>query len=145
MKITDEMVERAAREYHECGNGAGSFDRMAEYVQARLLFRIRAALEAALTRPCTCREDVVCGACMSGPTDPATAQSTPPADDVRLEYTIVAESSNGALTQLADYTTVVREHLKADLELYHLEETRAKGSPERIFIGERPIPKWVRS
>lgn len=63
----------------------------------------------------------------------------------RLEYTIVAESSNGALSQLADYTTVVREHLVADLEQYRAEEAQAKGSPERIFIAERPIPKWVRS
>ncbi|MDF2047099.1 hypothetical protein P2P98_13105 [Microbacterium sp. Kw_RZR3] len=66
-------------------------------------------------------------------------------DAARMEYTIAAESENGAITQLADYTTVVREHLNADLELYRIEEARAKGNPDRIFIAERPVPKWVRS
>lgn len=46
LPVTDTQVERAARKYHELGNGSGSFDRMADHYRATLLFRIRAALEA---------------------------------------------------------------------------------------------------
>lgn len=66
-------------------------------------------------------------------------------DTAPTEYTIAAESANGAVTQLADYTTVVRDHLKSDLYLFRQEEERLEGDPDRIFIAERPIPKWVRS
>ena len=45
--ITDEMVEAAAREYHERGNGEGSFARMSGHVRTSLLFRMKCALEAA--------------------------------------------------------------------------------------------------
>ncbi|QRI45096.1 hypothetical protein QEH45_gp42 [Microbacterium phage Shocker] len=44
---SDAQVEAAAREYHERGNGEGSFDRMADHVRTSLLFRMRAALRAA--------------------------------------------------------------------------------------------------
>lgn len=43
---SDAQVEAAAREYHERGNGEGSFDRMADHVRISLLFRMRAALRA---------------------------------------------------------------------------------------------------
>lgn len=46
---TEKQVEAAAREYHERGNGEGSFDRVADHIRASLLFRIRAALRAAFT------------------------------------------------------------------------------------------------
>ena len=45
--ITDEMVEAAAREYHERGNGEGSFARMSGHVRTSLLFRMKCALRAA--------------------------------------------------------------------------------------------------
>jgi len=45
-RITKEMIEAAAREYHERGNGEGSFDRIAEHVRSSLLFRMGCALEA---------------------------------------------------------------------------------------------------
>lgn len=45
--ITDEMVEAAAREYHERGNGEGSFARTSGPVRASLLFRMKCALGAA--------------------------------------------------------------------------------------------------
>lgn len=44
---TDAQVQAAAREYHERGNGEGSFDRIAEHIRASLVFRMRAALRAA--------------------------------------------------------------------------------------------------
>jgi hypothetical protein len=45
--ITDEMVEAAAREYHERGNGEGSFARTSGHVRTSLLFRMKCALRAA--------------------------------------------------------------------------------------------------
>lgn len=63
----------------------------------------------------------------------------------RLEYTIAAVSENGAISSLTNESTVVPEHLKADLELYRKEEAEAGGDPDRIIIAQRPIPKWVRS
>ena len=45
--ITDEMVKAAAREYHERGNGEGSFARMSGHVRTSLLFRMKCALGAA--------------------------------------------------------------------------------------------------
>ena len=45
--ITDEMVEAAAREYHERGNGEGSYARASEHVRTSLLFRMECALNAA--------------------------------------------------------------------------------------------------
>ena len=45
--ITDEMVESAAREYHERGNGEGSYARASEHVRTSLLFRMKCALNAA--------------------------------------------------------------------------------------------------
>ena len=45
--ITDEMVEAAAREYHERGNGEGSFARMSGHVRTSLLFRMKCAFNAA--------------------------------------------------------------------------------------------------
>lgn len=44
---SEEQIERAAQEYHERGNGEGSFDRMAEHVRVSLLFRMGCALTAA--------------------------------------------------------------------------------------------------
>lgn len=90
MKITNEMVQRAAYSMYsaECRRQGltGPLKRIDQHGWSETAWSkvARAALEAALTTPCTCREDVVCGACMSGATDPATAQgaSTPPADDV---------------------------------------------------------------
>lgn len=72
---------------------------------------------AALTSPCTCREDVVCGACMSGATDPATATRQKLADDVRealakrladeIEYRVrtavaLAKGGHSIAAQVAD-------------------------------------------
>ena len=45
--ITDEMVEAAAREYHERGNGEGSYARASEHVRTSLLFRMKCAFNAA--------------------------------------------------------------------------------------------------
>ena len=45
--ITDEMVAAAAREYHERGNGEGSYARASEHVRTSLLFRMECALRAA--------------------------------------------------------------------------------------------------
>ena len=45
--ITDEMVEAAARKYHERGNGEGSYARASEHVRTSLLFRMECALNAA--------------------------------------------------------------------------------------------------
>ena len=45
--ITDEMVEAAAREYHERGNGERSFARASGHVRTSLLFRMKCALGAA--------------------------------------------------------------------------------------------------
>lgn len=45
--ITGEMVEAAACEYHERGNGEGSFARTSEHVRTSLLFRMKCALNAA--------------------------------------------------------------------------------------------------
>ena len=45
--IPDEMVEVAAREYHERGNGEGSYARMSGHVRTSLLFRMKCALRAA--------------------------------------------------------------------------------------------------
>lgn len=44
---SDAQVEAAAHEYHERGNGEGSFDRMAAHVRTSLLFRMGCALRAA--------------------------------------------------------------------------------------------------
>lgn len=44
---SDAQAEAAAREYHERGNGEGSFDRMADHVRTSLLFRMGCALRAA--------------------------------------------------------------------------------------------------
>lgn len=44
---SDAQIEAAAREYHERGNGEGSFDRMADHVRTSLLFRMGCALRAA--------------------------------------------------------------------------------------------------
>lgn len=44
---SDAQVAAAAREYHERGNGEGSFDRMANHVRVSLLFRMGCALRAA--------------------------------------------------------------------------------------------------
>ncbi|MGO2600909.1 MAG: hypothetical protein ACTH7X_08980 [Brevibacterium aurantiacum] len=44
---SDAEVIGAAREYHERGNGEGSFERMADHVRDSLIFRMRAALLAA--------------------------------------------------------------------------------------------------
>ena len=45
--ITDGMVEAAAREYHERGNGEGSYARASEHVRTSLLFRMKCAFNAA--------------------------------------------------------------------------------------------------
>ena len=45
--ITDEMVKAAAREYHERGNGEGSYARASEHVRTSLSFRMECALRAA--------------------------------------------------------------------------------------------------
>ena len=45
--ITGEMVEAAAREYHERGNGEGSYARASEHVRTSLLFRMKCAFNAA--------------------------------------------------------------------------------------------------
>ena len=45
--ITDEMVEAAAREYHERGNGEGSYARASGHVRTSLSFRMECALRAA--------------------------------------------------------------------------------------------------
>ena len=45
--ITSEMVEAAAREYHERGNGDGSYARASGHVRTSLLFRMKCALGAA--------------------------------------------------------------------------------------------------
>lgn len=44
---SDAAVLAAAREYHERGNGEGSFDRASGHVRTSLIFRMRAALRAA--------------------------------------------------------------------------------------------------
>ena len=45
--IIDEMVEATTREYHERGNGEGSYARASEHVRTSLLFRMECALRAA--------------------------------------------------------------------------------------------------
>lgn len=67
------------------------------------------------------------------------------ADAARLEYTVAAISDNGAITSLSGESTVVRDHLRGDLELYRQQQVEAGCDPERIIIAQRPIPKWVRS
>lgn len=48
VEVSEGMVARAAHEYHERGNGEGSFERASEHVRTSLLFRMRCALSAAL-------------------------------------------------------------------------------------------------
>ena len=45
--VTGEMVEAAAREYHERGNGEGSYARASGHVRTSLSFRMECALRAA--------------------------------------------------------------------------------------------------
>lgn len=66
-------------------------------------------------------------------------------DAERLEYTVAAISDNGAITSLSGESTVVRDHLRGDLELYRQQQVEAGCDPERIIIAQRPIPKWARS